>query len=169
MVWEYLFDSEYSQRRDIELLKQQSVTSASVANDSLALGLANRQHAQRIGRLELTVEALVRVLQTRLGLTREELGLMIQRIDLADGVEDGAIGPDRTKMASDCPRCGKPLNPRRDRCLFCDAPIEKRKAKPAPPPPPPKMVTCVRCNAKTPERESYFSGDGLLCSKCFLG
>ncbi len=165
MVWDYLFDNEYKQRRDIQMLKAQVADAGSTQSAAWQQQRDLAAMSQRLARLELTVEALVRLLQVRTGLSRDELGLMIQRVDLADGVQDGQIGPDRIGDAPPCANCGRPLNPKRETCLYCDAPVaEAIKEHVAPPP---RLVRCVRCNAEIPEQSSYFSEDGIVCQKCF--
>lgn len=161
MGWEYLFDSEYAQRSDIESLKR----SAAIANDSVDQAIDRAMEAKRrIDQLELTVEALIRLLETKGGLDRQELALMIQRVDLADGREDGRIGPDRTEKAPRCGTCARPLNPKREACIYCGAPIVKEAP---PPPPPPRMTECRRCGKSTEEVKAFITMRGLWCAECY--
>ena len=167
MVWKYLFDSEFSQRHDIEQLREELAmeTEASVGLAAAATTQLQKL-AQRTVRLELVVEALIRVLEVRRVMTRDELTLMIQRIDLADGVEDGCIGPDQGLRAPACAWGGHPVNPQREVCIYCDRPLPRR-----PPVSSPAAVTravrCTRCGGTVPERDTYFTESGLVCSACF--
>jgi hypothetical protein len=161
MTWQYLFDSEAQQRSDIESLKR----SAHIASDTIDDAITRAMEAhQRIARLELTVEALIRLLELRGGLARQELALMIQQIDLADGVEDGRIGPDRTASARRCEQCARPLNPKRSSCIYCGAAIS---AAPAKPPEPPRMTECRRCTKSIEEVQAYITMRGLWCPECY--
>ena len=111
-IWEYLFDSEHRQREDILALEKQqaeTATAAAVSRVSTSREVGNL--GQHIARIDLTIEALVQVLERRGQLTREELRDMIVEIDLADGREDAQMGPDRTRKAPKCPSCSRPVNP----------------------------------------------------------
>ncbi len=123
----------------------------------------------RVESLELTLSSLMHLLHLKAGISPEEVSLMMQRLDLADGVEDGKIGPDATVDAPTCGHCGRPINPGRESCLFCNAPIPKQAAPELPPQPPRRTVTCRRCRAVIDESESFFSDVGLVCPKCFTG
>lgn len=161
MGWEYLFDSEYRQRSDIESLKR----TAAIANDSVDVALDQLGEARRrIAQLELTMEALVRLLETKGGIERQELALMIQQVDLADGREDGRIGPDRTSSAPRCGTCARPLNPKREACIYCGAEIQKTAP---PPPPPPRMTECRRCGKPMEEAKAFITMRGLWCADCY--
>jgi len=163
MVWEYIFDNEYKQRRDLQSLR----TDAEIAASGSAANRRRLRHLQeRVDRLELAVESLVRVLENRAGITKEELAVMTQWVDLADGVEDGRIGPDRSSDAPLCSHCGRPVNPRRQICIYCNGIIEKEEAKPTPKPPP-RTVECTGCGKSILEVDSYFGDSGLLCGTCF--
>ncbi len=121
-----------------------------------------------IARLELILEALVRILEEHGLLDLELLARMVQQIDLEDGVEDGAIGPDRTADAPKCPHCGRPVNPRRTECIYCGGPLtpvaggldQDRNA-------PARMTTCRGCGKVISERDGFGSEYGLLCATCF--
>lgn len=165
MVWDYLFDNEYSQRSDINELKMAVAAAGDSAEAVPRLRQELGEAKQRIGQMELALEALIRLLEVRSGIGREEVSLMVQRIDLADGVEDGQMGPDRLTEAPACPSCGRPINPKRATCLYCDADVTQAiQANRAPPP---RLVQCVRCTAQVPERETFFSEHGVVCPKCF--
>lgn len=130
-IWEYLFDSEHRQREDILALEKQqaeTATAAAVSRVSTSREVGNL--GQHIARIDLTIEALVQVLERRGQLTREELRDMIVEIDLADGREDAQMGPDRTRKAPKCPSCSRPVNPKRDTCVYCNTalPVEKPRS-----------------------------------------
>ncbi len=123
-IWDHLFDNDYRQRSDITDLQDQltaSASSAAASNASTQREVGNVR--QEIARLDLTIEALVRILEARGQLTRQELRDMIVAIDLEDGKEDGRMGPDRTRKAPKCTSCGRPVNPKREACVFCNTPL----------------------------------------------
>lgn len=172
MVWRYLFDTELSQRGDIESLREAaSFHDEHLTHQGRELAALRRSNE----RLGLALEAVTRILELKLGVTREEVALMIQRIDLADGVEDGKIGHDVTARAPACPRCGKPVNPTREHCLYCDAPLGAKTAAGSPyrtgEAPPRRSaarptVACSSCGAVVPLDESDMSTDGPVCARC---
>jgi len=126
----------------------------------------------RVESLELTLASMIELLKVRVGVSSEELGLMMQRLDLADGVEDGRIGPNVTHVAPRCAACGRPVNPARNVCIFCNAPIVRaaeRANAGAVASAPRRTVTCSVCGAVVAESDSYFSDRGLVCAGCFAG
>lgn len=129
--------------------------------------------SDRVQKLELVVEALIGVLSQRTGLTAQELAVAIQRVDLRDGVEDGAMGPDQTRDAPSCPKCRRPRNPARTNCLYCgngDPPIVPRHLAAAQEPAAPvRTVVCGGCGNTVPERDTWFTGNGLRCNDCYSG
>jgi hypothetical protein len=90
--------------------------------------------------------------------------LLVQRIDLSDGFEDGQLGADLTDRAPKCPGCARPVNPKRHRCIFCDA--ARARQAPAEPPEPPEMVTCAVCGEVIRKQDSSKSAKGSVCSRC---
>jgi hypothetical protein len=72
---------------------------------------------KRIGRLEMVCEAMWTLLREQTGMTDDDLMGMMAELDLSDGQADGqkgAAGP------RDCPKCGRPNNPKRhDYCIYC--------------------------------------------------
>lgn len=172
MVWNYLFDNELKQRRDIEELREETAFRDA---DSMEKARELAVLRQTVDRLGLALEAVVRILEQRFGVTREEVVAEIQRIDLADGVEDGRMGPDATANAPACPACGRPINPSRDRCVYCAAPFvaagpggspyrgaedSRQPARPRP------TVACTSCGAVVPLDETDMSVQGPVCVRC---
>lgn len=70
----------------------------------------------RSEKLALLTQALVELLQTRLGLTEAEILDKVIEIDLRDGRQDGRMGGNATT----CDNCQRPYNVRKNRCLYCD-------------------------------------------------
>ena len=163
-LWDYLFDSDYQQRDDINALQGQLQTS-----DEWFVALRQQLQAaqERADRLELVLEALVQLLEAKGSLGREELEIMVQRVDLADGVEDGRIGPDKTASAPKCPLCGRPLNPGRGACIFCGQEVtEDDLALMDAQAPQVRYTRCVRCYQKVAQQDTHFSPDGMVCAAC---
>lgn len=163
MAWDFLFDSELRQRRDINALESDNA----LAMDSID-ELRNKldHYRRRMDRMELVCETLVRLLELKGQLTKDEFTLMLQRVDLSDGVEDNRIGPDRVAHAPRCPSCGLPVNPRRETCLYCEGSV----------PPDPlaagagstsKQVGCVQCGEMVAEEAVYFGERGMVCEACY--
>jgi len=69
-----------------------------------------------VDRLLLVNMAMWELVQSRTGLTEDDLITKVQEIDLRDGVADGKVT--RTK-AAECPKCGRPLSARHRKCLYC--------------------------------------------------
>ncbi len=163
-LWDYLFDSEYKQRDDIDALQGQLQTS-----DEWIAALKRQLQAaqQRVDRLELVLEALVQLLEAKESLGREELEIMVQRVDLADGVEDGRIGPDKTAVAPKCPLCGRSINPKRGACVYCGQEVTAQDLElMGEQAPQVRYTRCVRCYQKVPQSETHFSPDGMVCAAC---
>lgn len=126
---DFLFDSDYKQRRDLTVLQDESAVTTStidrVSSDLIALRL-------RVDRAELAAEAMFRLMQEKGLLTADELRTFIARVDLEDGREDDAIGPDQSASAPKCPHCERPANfRRRTHCVYCGGAL-KPAAAPGP-------------------------------------
>ena len=161
--WSHLFDSELKQRKDIERLR---VDFEAVYDGSDALHRMVREQELHIARLELTVEGLVSVLRARHVMSGDELALAIQRIDLADGREDGRIALEPDTSAPECPACARPVNPTRRQCVYCDTRFEPGdlvQAKGV------RMLGCASCASTVPERTTWFTERGVVCDSCYHG
>lgn len=110
---------------------------AKVAMDTVSNGVANalpalpgqqpsreemRELQHQVARLALLNQALWEILCERLGLTEEELVRRAHEIDLRDGVPDGKI----SHRAVTCPQCGRTVNSKHHRCLYCGQLFEKQ-------------------------------------------
>ena len=69
-----------------------------------------------IERLLMITEALWAILKEKHGYTDSELMRRVALIDLRDGKLDGKVS--KVEPAP-CPRCGKVLNKRHPRCIYC--------------------------------------------------
>jgi hypothetical protein len=165
-IWDYLFDTDHDHALDLRSI-QEDTRALHAAVDTLgALRRDLAQAQQQIDRLQLVTEALVSLLELRSGIERNELSLMIQRLDLADGVEDNRLGPDRSSQAPKCPHCGRPINPKRDRCIYCFSAAGDRTSDHGDAAAAARKVSCAKCGANVSETAVYFSDEGLLCAKC---
>jgi len=70
---------------------------------------------RRIEKLKLYSAALTAILVQKLGVTEAEISDMINTLDLADGKVDGTLASPSAK----CATCGKVLNARLERCMYC--------------------------------------------------
>jgi len=153
-------------RKDIESLREELGYSSVVSEQILILSRRLSTLESSLDQLNLTLAALIRLMEEQGHISPKTLVSMIQRIDLEDGVEDGVMGPDRTAEAPECAACGRPVNPNRSECIFCGAKlspgVQKLEA-------PPRTILCASCQQTVPERDSYFSEQGAVCPRCFQG
>lgn len=70
---------------------------------------------RRVEKLKLYNAALTAILIQKLGLTESAINDMVNTIDLVDGKLDGSYTP----KTAHCATCGKVLNIRRERCMYC--------------------------------------------------
>lgn len=73
---------------------------------------------QRLGKLTLICLALWSLVQEKTNLKEEDLLQRVQQIDLLDGTQDGRITP----QIAQCSQCGRVMNPRHQKCLYCGHP-----------------------------------------------
>lgn len=69
----------------------------------------------QIDRLLLINRAMWELVRDKNGFTEDELFSKVAEIDLRDGKMDGKLSKDRKK----CSSCGRTLNPKHTRCLYC--------------------------------------------------
>lgn len=105
------------------LAKEQSGRSERKATDAQQIA---RDLQDRVDKLVLACMAMWELLQEKTGLTEEQLLEKVKEIDLRDGREDGKFKP--SEAPTPCPSCGRPISPRRTRCLFCGADNPQAKA-----------------------------------------
>ena len=158
----YRFDIDSRQHMDIERLKF-DLESAQIGEANTARAL--RQVVRRVEQLEMMNRTLLEVLLAKGLCTRDELEVMMQQIDLLDGVEDGRISAQVHEQAPTCGTCGRYVNPKRTACVYCETPVAQQTKQRAPV----RTVTCSSCAATVPERSTYFGEAGVVCSACFQG
>ncbi len=118
---------------------------------------------ERVDRLELLCKSLTELIVSKGLASREELSVVTQQLDLADGVEDGKIGSRVLKNGPRCTNCGRFVNPRRSSCVYCHAAVEQQSAQA----PPERLVSCGGCGKEVAESASFYTGAGLRCDACF--
>lgn len=156
----FVFDSEHKQRMDIEMLRAE-LSTAGEPNKQTRQTIA--QLRDRVDRLELTVKTLMELMYRKGVASQAEISVLMQQIDLLDGVEDGKMSTRVHAEAPTCGHCHRYINPRRRHCVYCHNPVEAPvKVKPQP-----RMVDCSRCSNAVPERQTYFSSSGVVCESCF--
>lgn len=153
---EFLFDTEHQQRADIERLQRSIEATPDI-------GVMVRPLADRVDRLELLCKSLTELIISKGLATREELSVVTQQLDLADGVEDGKISSRVRKQAPRCGHCGRFINPRRDQCVYCHEAVVRDEAGP----PPVRLVKCGACQKDVAESDTFYTGGGLRCGSCY--
>ena len=122
-IFDYIFDSEWSQRSDIKALEEQI--------SSLTSGLSHKRFSevepedrvteleQEIGELALLTKTLMRMLLEKGVCTGKEIQDMMHQVDLEDGAADGRVTKSAEAVAGRCPECDHLVQSRRERCLYC--------------------------------------------------
>lgn len=130
----------------------------------------HRQQAQ-IERLELITRVLGKLVIAKGLATQSELSVLLQQVDLEDGVEDGRLRDEQRRRAPRCAGCDRFINPKRRQCVYCGHAIAAgatgsyRDGLRAPKPVP--SATCARCSKVVPETQTWFTGAGLVCGSCY--
>lgn len=70
---------------------------------------------RRLDVMALANQALFEILQSRLGISEDDVLRRMAEIDARDGVTDGKMGARVAK----CRRCAKPVSTTRQRCMYC--------------------------------------------------
>ncbi|MEM9345405.1 MAG: hypothetical protein AAGB26_02185 [Planctomycetota bacterium] len=96
-----------------------STGTADLRREPLGSGKADssdlRYLEDRVDRLSLICMAMWSLLQDKTKLTEEDLMERVKLLDLMDGQEDGKA----TKTVSKCTKCGRAMNPRHKKCIYC--------------------------------------------------
>lgn len=113
-----LFWELYQQSKIREANKRATVASRNAsraAQNAQQVSHSIRMLEDKIDSLSLTCQALWELLRDRTKLTEEELCAKISEIDLRDGQADGKMGV----KGGPCSKCGRVLNQRHLRCIYC--------------------------------------------------
>ena len=158
-LWWFMGGDFYDIRQHHQITNLQETSIDQAVNSSNRFG----QLEDQVARQALLIDVLGRLLITKNIITRQELAVMTQQVDLEDGIEDGRIGPNRTAEAPACSNCGRAVNPRRKTCVFCKHEIDFKDGTPAPRP----LVACSSCGKQVEEHQSFLSETGIQCNTCF--
>jgi hypothetical protein len=161
--WEHLFDSPYKMREDINAMRAAMIAET---GGSSSTSRAVNHLARQVRRQELLLEALVKYLSEKSHVDPAEFAKTVTQLDLADGIEDGRIGPDRVAKAPKCPFCGRPRNPKRDFCVYCGEEITAEDIELIAPEPAKEYVRCHKCFRRIEKKHSIRKLDGDFCSGC---
>lgn len=85
------------------------------------LVIAVSELEDKVDSLSITCQALWELLRERNNVTEAELDSKVNEIDLRDGRSDGKMGGG----GSSCAKCGRVLNKRHLRCMYCGESFEK--------------------------------------------
>lgn len=110
-----MFGDIYFQSRINDIGQRQS----DLKSDSASLGYEIKQLRRIVSKMALANQALYEILQTKTGITDEELRLKIREIDKRDGAEDGEVRASPLK----CPKCGTIVTAGALKCTSCQATI----------------------------------------------
>lgn len=122
----YMFDSEWSQRSDIEGLKDRDRRMRSRVSSQ---NRSNRKQNSKIEGLEQDIaelallnKALMSIILEKGVCTGQELEQVMKGIDLEDGPEDGAWREQQQEQSQggqECASCGRLVHKKRRNCLYC--------------------------------------------------
>ena len=91
-IWSYVFDDEFTQRRDLNKLKEQVGSSArNRGRRTRELKSRVEQLEEEVGELTLLCQGLLAVLREQGTLEDEAMVAAMESIDAADGVIDGKV------------------------------------------------------------------------------
>lgn len=100
---------QYAKINQAERSADTAAEKASRAQDSYYKLLKKQE------KMALVSQALLEIVQERLGVSDEELENKILEIDLRDGSADGKIGG----QVVSCKNCGRKTNTQRGSCFYC--------------------------------------------------
>ncbi len=129
-VLDYMFDNDWLQRQDIENLKQHEFAlSQRAAREAGRI----RNLEEEIDHLTLINEALLRMLEKKGVIVRDEFRALLVEVDLEDGVHDGKLAkpaparpPARAGLVN-CKFCRTANDPVNKFCAGCRRPLVRSR------------------------------------------
>ena len=112
IFWEFYQQNEISNARSSASRAESQTTRL---QDDL------RRMQGQIDALALTCQAMWELIGDRAGIGEKDIVDKMQEIDLRDGKADGKMGG----RVSKCSGCGRTLNRRRGRCMYCGNSADK--------------------------------------------
>jgi hypothetical protein len=112
-MWEYIFDSEWKQRADIEALKTTQLRAGShLRRKAKKLEERIEYLEQELGEVALLCRALLTLLRQSGAVDPAAFEEVVRQIDAEDGVIDGRVTPEHDRPK---PKAERPKAPRRRR------------------------------------------------------
>jgi hypothetical protein len=120
----YIFDNNWSQRSDIESLKDRSEILASRLEHSRAQESTNESRIeepeQEVGELAHVAKVLVEIILEKGLCSEDELKERISSTDRVDGALNDVIArSDANAQSNNCSECGQKLPRGCSKCLYC--------------------------------------------------
>jgi len=109
---------DYAQDRRI---KEANDKAKSVAAKANRVDSEFQKLQSNFDRMCLLNQAIVEIVQEKLGITDADMEAKVLEIDLRDGSADGKMGGGITA----CPSCRRNVNSKKGTCLYCGAKLEK--------------------------------------------
>ncbi len=122
-IFNYIFDSDWSQRSDIEALKSQNASLVGRSRERRSKEAANEARVeeleQEVGELALLCKTMMQILLEKRVCTGQEFEALIADLDAADGVSDGKVTKPKPAELKECPQCKRPVQHHHTHCVYC--------------------------------------------------
>lgn len=127
-VLDYMYDNEWIQRADIDNLQRSTMA---LRSKMVRDGGRIRDLEQEIDHLTLINEALLRMLEKKGVILRDEFRALLVEVDLEDGVHDGKLArpadvPRPSNRTAHCKFCRAANDPVNKFCSQCRRPLIRR-------------------------------------------
>ncbi len=122
-IFNYIFDSDWSQRSDIDALKRQNATLVGHSRVRRSKEAANEARVeeleQEVGELALLCKTMMQILLEKRVCTGQEFEALIAKVDASDGVSDGKVTKPMPVELKECPECKRPAQHHHTHCVYC--------------------------------------------------
>ena len=129
-VLDYMYDNDWIQRNDIDNLARSNMV---LRNKMVRDGGRIRDLEQEIDHLTLINETLLRILEKKGVILRDEFRALLVEVDLEDGVHDGKLArpadaqaPRPSNQTAFCKFCRTANDPVNKFCSHCRRPLIRR-------------------------------------------